>query len=176
MLDTKIPGYILYDAWKMLGENYDGEVQGRISADLKISLPAERRKEETNISLEYNSDMKKARLHSTLVALLNDPMLADLKDLKQAVRKRIDDTIGTFLGMLLEMLYGYCDFVLLELAHASRHVWSKFCLLFHNEKLLDDTAKLQDYGIRNNAQIIVISCYVDRLWKLAFCSILLRYS
>ncbi|XP_059307520.1 U11/U12 small nuclear ribonucleoprotein 25 kDa protein isoform X2 [Lycium ferocissimum] len=153
----------------------------------------EGRKEETNISLEYNSDMKKARLHSTLVALLNDPVLADVpkkptltdvdtlislelgsamrisilkldgssfdvtvmnsatvKDLKQAVRKRIDDTEQSKMGH----------------RHISwRHVWSNFCLLFHNEKLLDDTAKLQDYGIRNNAQVQFIPYVISRASK-----------
>lgn len=154
---------------------------------------AERRNEETNISLEYSSDMKKARLHSTLVALQNDPVLADLpkkptltdvetlislelgsamrisilkldgssfdvtvmnsatvKDLKQAVRKRIDDTVQSKMGH----------------RHISwRHVWSNFCLLFHNEKLLDDTAKLQDYGIRNNAQVQFIPYVISRAYK-----------
>ncbi|KAJ8551654.1 hypothetical protein K7X08_021669 [Anisodus acutangulus] len=107
------------------------EMSGDLTTESK-QLTAERRKEETNISLEYNSDMKKARLHSTLVALLNDPVLADLKDLKQAVRKRIDDTEQSKMGH----------------RHISwRHVWSKFCLLFHNEKLLDDTSKTS--GLRH---------------------------
>ncbi|KAM3283080.1 hypothetical protein P3S67_026725 [Capsicum chacoense] len=138
--------------------------------------------------------MKKARLHSTLVALLNDPVLADVprkpnsdgcghpyqlrtwqcyaylypqigwhlplnvtvmnsatvKDLKQAVRKRTDDTEQSQMGH----------------RHISwRHVWSNFCLLFHNEKLLDDTAKLQDYGIRNNAQVQFIPYVISRAFK-----------
>ncbi|XP_070001749.1 U11/U12 small nuclear ribonucleoprotein 25 kDa protein isoform X3 [Nicotiana sylvestris] len=153
----------------------------------------EGRKEETKISLEYNSDMKKARLHSTLVALLNDPVLSDVpkkptlmdvdtlislelgsamrisilkldgscfdvtvmnsatvKDLKQAVRQRIDDNEQSKMGH----------------RHISwRHVWSNFCLLFHNEKLLDDTAKLQDYGIRNNAQVQFIPYVISRASK-----------
>ncbi|XP_075080882.1 U11/U12 small nuclear ribonucleoprotein 25 kDa protein-like isoform X1 [Nicotiana tabacum] len=153
----------------------------------------EGRKEETKISLEYNSDMKKARLHSTLVALLNDPVLSDVpkkptlmdvdtlislelgsamrisilkldgscfdvtvmnsatvKDLKQAVRLRIDDNEQSKMGH----------------RHISwRHVWSNFCLLFHNEKLLDDTAKLQDYGIRNNAQVQFIPYVISRASK-----------
>ncbi|CAN4126674.1 unnamed protein product [Withania somnifera] len=151
-------------------------------------LTGEGRKEETNISLEYSSDMKKARLHSTLVALLNDPVLADIpknptltdvdtlislelgsamrisilrldgssfevtvmnsatvKDLKQAVRRRIDDTEQSKMGH----------------RHISwRHVWSNFCLLFHNVKLLDDTAKLQDYGIRNNTQVLYFDAHI----------------
>ncbi|KAK4367038.1 hypothetical protein RND71_014918 [Anisodus tanguticus] len=168
------------------------EMSGDLTTESK-QLTAEPRKEETNISLEYNSDMKKARLHSTLVALLNDPVLADVpkkptltdvdtlislelgsamrisilkldgssfdvtvmnsatvKDLKQAVRKRIDDTEQSKMGH----------------RHISwRHVWSNFCLLFHNEKLLDDTAKLQDYGIRNNAQVQFIPYVISRASK-----------
>ncbi|XP_059307518.1 U11/U12 small nuclear ribonucleoprotein 25 kDa protein isoform X1 [Lycium ferocissimum] len=168
------------------------QMSGDLTTESK-QLKAEGRKEETNISLEYNSDMKKARLHSTLVALLNDPVLADVpkkptltdvdtlislelgsamrisilkldgssfdvtvmnsatvKDLKQAVRKRIDDTEQSKMGH----------------RHISwRHVWSNFCLLFHNEKLLDDTAKLQDYGIRNNAQVQFIPYVISRASK-----------
>lgn len=168
------------------------EMSGDHTTESK-QLTAEGRKEETNISLEYSSDMKKARLHSTLVALLNDPVLADIpkkptltdvdtlislelgsamrisilkmdgssfdvtvmnsatvKDLKLAVRKRIDDTEQSKMGH----------------RHISwRHVWSNFCLLFHNEKLLDDTAKLQDYGIRNNAQVQFIPYVMSRAFK-----------
>ncbi|XP_055829519.1 uncharacterized protein LOC129898838 isoform X2 [Solanum dulcamara] len=165
------------------------EMSGDPTTESK-QLTAEGRMEETNISLEYSSDMKKARLHSTLVALLNDPVLADIpkeptltdvdtlislelgsamrisilkldgssfvmnsatvKDLKQAVRKRIDYTEQSKMGH----------------RHISwRHVWSNFCLLFHNEKLLDDTAKLQDYGIRNNAQVQFIPYVISRAYK-----------
>ncbi|XP_015056940.1 U11/U12 small nuclear ribonucleoprotein 25 kDa protein isoform X1 [Solanum pennellii] len=168
------------------------EMSGDLTTEPK-QLTAEGRKEETNVSLEYSSDMKKARLHSTLVALLNDPVLADIpknptltdvdtlislelgsamrisvlkldgssfdvtvmnsatvKDLKQAVRKRIDDTEQSKMGH----------------RHISwRHVWSNFCLLFHNEKLLDDTAKLQDYSIRNNAQVQFVPYVISRAFK-----------
>ncbi|XP_019261508.1 PREDICTED: uncharacterized protein LOC109239402 isoform X2 [Nicotiana attenuata] len=168
----------------------------KLSGDLTTESEqhtGEGRKEETKISLEYNTDMKKARLHSTLVALLDDPVLSDVpkkptlmdvdtlislelgsamrisilkldgscfdvtvmnsatvKDLKQAVRKRIDDSEQSKMGH----------------RHISwRHVWSNFCLLFHNEKLLDDTAKLQDYGIRNNAQVQFIPYVISRASK-----------
>lgn len=168
------------------------EMSGDLTAESK-QFTAEGRKEETNMSLEYSSDVKKARLHSTLLALLNDPVLADIpkkptltdvdtlislelgsamrisilkldgssfdvtlmnsatvKDLKQAVRKRIDDTEQSKMGH----------------RHISwRHVWSNFCLLFHNEKLLDDTAKLQDYGIRNSAQVQFIPYVISRAFK-----------
>ncbi|XP_016498810.1 U11/U12 small nuclear ribonucleoprotein 25 kDa protein isoform X2 [Nicotiana tabacum] len=164
------------------------ELSGDLTTESKQHT--EGRKE---ISLEYNSNMKKARLHSTLVSLLNDPVLSDVpkkptlmdvdtlislelgsamrisilkldgscfdvtvmnsatvKDLKQAVRKRIDDSEQSKMGH----------------RHISwRHVWSNFCLLFHNEKLLDDTAKLQDYGIRNNAQVQFIPYVISRASK-----------
>lgn len=73
----------------------------RILADLKISLPAERRNEETNISLEYSSDMKKARLHSTLVALQNDPVLADLP--KKPTLTDVETLISLELGSAMRI-------------------------------------------------------------------------
>lgn len=34
-----------------------------------------------------------------------------------------------------------------------KHVWANFCLSYHNQKLLDDSSQLQDFGIRNNSQV-----------------------
>lgn len=73
----------------------------RILADPNISLPAEGRKEETNILLEYSSDMKKARLHSTLVALLNDPVLADIP--KNPTLTDVDTLISLELGSAMRI-------------------------------------------------------------------------
>lgn len=70
-------------------------------ADLNISSSAEGRKEETNISLEYSSDMKKARLHSTLVALLNDPVLADIP--KKPTLTDVDTLISLELGSAMRI-------------------------------------------------------------------------
>lgn len=33
-------------------------------------------------------------------------------------------------------------------------MWENFCLLHHNEKLLDDNAPIQNFGIRNNSQVL----------------------
>lgn len=35
-----------------------------------------------------------------------------------------------------------------------KHVWANFCLSHHNEKLLDDSSSLQDFGIRNNSKVL----------------------
>lgn len=40
-----------------------------------------------------------------------------------------------------------------------KHVWGNFCLSYHNDKLLDDNAALQDFGIRNNAQVFLFIFY-----------------
>lgn len=37
-----------------------------------------------------------------------------------------------------------------------KHVWRNFCLAYHNDKLFDDNAALQDFGIRNNSQVFFI--------------------
>lgn len=34
-----------------------------------------------------------------------------------------------------------------------KHVWANYCLLYHNEKLLDESVALQEFGIRNNSQV-----------------------
>ncbi|XP_051139015.1 U11/U12 small nuclear ribonucleoprotein 25 kDa protein [Andrographis paniculata] len=140
---------------------------------------------------EYNSSsMKKARLQSTLAALLSDPVLADVpkkpslsdvetlinlelgsamritvlkldgtsfevailnsatvKDLKLAIKKKVNDMEESSMGH----------------RHISwNHVWANFCLWYHNEKLLDDSSPVQDYGVRNNSQVQFIPYVVSR--------------
>lgn len=34
-----------------------------------------------------------------------------------------------------------------------RHVWANFCLAYNNEKLINDSSLLSDYGIRNNSKV-----------------------
>ncbi|XP_015866630.1 U11/U12 small nuclear ribonucleoprotein 25 kDa protein isoform X2 [Ziziphus jujuba] len=127
----------------------------------------------------YNSNnIKKARLQSTLSALLQDPLLSDVpkkpsllevdtlislelgsamrisilkldgtsivmnsatvKDLKLAIKKKVNDMEQSNMGH----------------RHISwKHVWLNFCLSYHNEKLLDDQAQLQGFGIRNNSKV-----------------------
>ncbi|XP_059637727.1 U11/U12 small nuclear ribonucleoprotein 25 kDa protein [Cornus florida] len=140
---------------------------------------------------EYNSNnVKKAKLHSTLAALLDDPLLADvptkptlsdveilislelgsamrisvlkldrtsfdvvvmnsatLKDLKLAIRKKVNDMEQSKMG---------------HRQISWKHVWANFCLSYHNEKLLDDNSSLQDHGIRNNSQVHFIPFVMSR--------------
>ncbi|CAH9077385.1 unnamed protein product [Cuscuta europaea] len=152
-----------------------------LSAEIKESKDDTERKDTSNAPEYQSSSVKKARLHLTLGALLNDPILADVpknpsfsdvdtlislelgsamritilkldntsvdvavlnsatvKDLKQAVRKKIEEMEDSNMGH----------------RHISwKHVWDNFCLSYNNEKLLDDGAKLQDYGIRTNCVV-----------------------
>lgn len=125
--------------------------------------------------------MKRARLKSTLSALLDDPILSDVP--KMPSLSDVDTLISLELGSAMRIcvlkLDGTSfDVVLLNTAtvkdlklaikkkvnemeqskmghrHISwRHVWANYCLLYHNEKLLNESASLQDFGIRNNSQV-----------------------
>lgn len=131
---------------------------------------------------KYNkSSVKKARLNSMLTTLLDDPILSDVpknptladvdtlinlelgsamrisvlkldgttldvivmnsatvKDLKLAIKKKVNDIEQSSMGH----------------RHISwKHVWANYCLSFHNNKLLDDTNALQNFGVRNNSQV-----------------------
>ncbi|KAJ4702204.1 U11/U12 small nuclear ribonucleoprotein 25 kDa [Melia azedarach] len=129
----------------------------------------------------HSNNMKKARLHSTLTALLDDPILADVpkkptlsdvdtlislemgsamrisvlkldgtalgvavmnsatvKDLKLAINKKVNDMEQSGLG------HRYISW---------KHVWANYCLSHQNQKLLDDNAALQNFGIRNHSQV-----------------------
>ncbi|PKI45607.1 U11/U12 small nuclear ribonucleoprotein 25 kDa protein [Punica granatum] len=130
----------------------------------------------------YNdSNVKKAKLYSTLAALLSDPILADVpknpalsdvdtlislelgsamrlsilrldgstfdvvvmnsatvKDLKLAIKKKVNDTEQSDMG---------------HRQISWKHVWANFCLSYQNQKLLDDSSPLQDFGIRHNSQV-----------------------
>ncbi|KAG8478608.1 hypothetical protein CXB51_028412 [Gossypium anomalum] len=177
----------------------------------------------------YNSrNVKKAALHSTLTALLDDPILADvpkkpsLSDVDTLINLELGSAMcisilkldGTSFGTLqmlslslaarqafshilfvFEIKVGtYLDWFSLEFEdvavmnsatvkdlklaikkkvielkqskmghrHISwRHVWANFCLAHHNQKLLDDGAALQDFGVRNNSQ----DSYANELWE-----------
>ncbi|PIA35564.1 hypothetical protein AQUCO_03500133v1 [Aquilegia coerulea] len=127
----------------------------------------------------YNTDtvVKKARLQSTLSALLQDPILSDVpkkptltevdtlisleldvavlnsatvKDLKLAIKKKTNEMEQSKMGH----------------RHISwRHVWANFCLSHHNEKLIDDNAVLQEFGIRNNSQVHFIPYVMSRVYR-----------
>ncbi|KAL3639004.1 U11/U12 small nuclear ribonucleoprotein [Castilleja foliolosa] len=72
---------------------------------------------------------------------------ASVKDLKLAIKKKVNDIEESSMGN----------------RHISwKHLWSNFCLSCYNEKLLDDDAPLQDYGVRNNSQVQFIAYVVSR--------------
>uniref|UniRef100_A0A2N9FMS1 SNRNP25 ubiquitin-like domain-containing protein n=1 Tax=Fagus sylvatica TaxID=28930 RepID=A0A2N9FMS1_FAGSY len=120
--------------------------------------------------------VKKARLNSTLAALLHDPILADVP--KNPTLSDVDTLISLELGSAMRISVLKLDDTSFDLAvmnsatvkdlklaikkkvneteqskmghrHISwKHVWANFCLSYNKEKLLDDNSVLQDYGIR----------------------------
>ncbi|KAG4177789.1 hypothetical protein ERO13_A11G330000v2 [Gossypium hirsutum] len=121
-------------------------------------------KEEEKV-LGYNcKNVKKVALLSTLAALLDDPILADvpkkpsLSDVDTLINLELGSAMcissfkldGTFFDVAVMNSATVKD---LKLAIKKRHVWANFCLAYHNEKLLDDGAALQDFGVRNNSQV-----------------------
>ncbi|KAK4429450.1 U11/U12 small nuclear ribonucleoprotein [Sesamum alatum] len=140
---------------------------------------------------EYSSSsVKKARLQSTLAALLSDPILSDVP--KKPSLSDVDTLINLELGSAMRITVLKLDGTSLEVAlmnsatvkdlklaikkkvndteesrmghrHISwNHVWANFCLSYLNEKLLDDSAALQDYGVRNNSQVQFVPYVVSR--------------
>ncbi|KAA8529617.1 hypothetical protein F0562_034283 [Nyssa sinensis] len=148
-------------------------------------------KGEDNMGPGYNSsNVKKARLHSTLAALLDDPVLADVP--KKPTLSDVDTLISLELGSAMRISVLKLDGTFIDVAvmnsatvkdlklavkkkindmeqsrmghrHISwKHVWENFCISYHNEKLLDDNSALQDYGIRNNSQVHFVPFVVSR--------------
>ncbi|GAA0168829.1 hypothetical protein LIER_23455 [Lithospermum erythrorhizon] len=138
--------------------------------------------EDTNLPLDYNSsNVKKARLHSTLAALLDDPLLSDVP--KKPSLSDVDTLISLELGSAMRITVRKLDSTTFDVVvmntatvkvlkmaiekyvnemeqskmghrHISwKHVWANHCLAHHNEKLLDDNAALQNYYIKNNSQV-----------------------
>ncbi|KAK9946861.1 hypothetical protein M0R45_012304 [Rubus argutus] len=138
---------------------------------------------EVSVSVEgyKENNIKKARLQSTLAALLDDPILADVP--RKPTLSDVDTLINLEFGSAMRInvlkvdatsfdvaLMNFATIKDLKLAikkkvnemeqskmghrHISwKHVWGNFCLSYHNEKLLDDNAPVQEYGIRNNSQV-----------------------
>ncbi|KAM7260457.1 hypothetical protein ACFE04_016198 [Oxalis oulophora] len=147
-----------------------------------------------NDVVEYNSQkLKKAKLQSTLDTLLADPLLSDVpklpslsdvdtlisfelgsamritvqkmdstsfdvvvmnsatvKDLKLAIKKKISDAQQANMGH----------------RHISwKNVWKNFCLSYHNEKMLDENADLQSFGIRNNSQVHFVAYVTSKDYR-----------
>ncbi|XP_048444278.1 U11/U12 small nuclear ribonucleoprotein 25 kDa protein isoform X2 [Pyrus x bretschneideri] len=135
-------------------------------------------KGEISVEGYKESNIKKARLQSTLAALVNDPILSDVP--KKPTLSDVDTLISLELGSAMRISVLKLDgtsFVMnsatvkdLKLAirkkinemeqskmghrHISwNHVWRNFCLSYHNEKLLDDNAPVQHFGIHNHSQV-----------------------
>ncbi|XP_072954570.1 U11/U12 small nuclear ribonucleoprotein 25 kDa protein isoform X2 [Typha angustifolia] len=106
---------------------------------------------DTLINLELGSAMKISVVKlddiSFDVAVLNS---ATVKDLKLAVRKRINEIEQAQMGH----------------RHISwRHVWANYCLAHHNEKLIDDDSALTDHGIRNNSKVYFLPHILSRVYQ-----------
>lgn len=143
---------------------------------------------------DYNSsNIKRARLRSTLSALLQDPILADVP--KSPTLPDVDTLISLELGSamrvsVLKLDGSSFDFAVMNSATVKdlklavkrkvtdaeeskmghrqiswKHVWANFCLSYHNQKLLDDDSKLQDFGIRNNSQVHFIPYVMSKNTK-----------
>ncbi|PIA59076.1 hypothetical protein AQUCO_00400141v1 [Aquilegia coerulea] len=143
----------------------------------------------------YNTDtvVKKARLQSTLSALLQDPILSDVPN--KPTLTEVDTLISLELGSAMKLSVAKMDGTSFDVAvlnsatvtdlkiaikkktnemeqskmghrHISwRHVWANFGLSHHNEKLIDDNAVLQDFGIRNNSQVHFVPYVTSRVYR-----------
>ncbi|KAF9621748.1 hypothetical protein IFM89_027602 [Coptis chinensis] len=142
----------------------------------------------------YNSNtVKKARLQSTLSALLEDPILADVP--KKPTLTEVDTLISLELGSAMRISINKMDGTSFEVAvlnsatvkdlklavkkktnemeqskmghrHISwKHVWANFCLSHHNDKLIDDNTVLQEFGLRNNSQVHFVPYVVSRVYR-----------
>lgn len=142
----------------------------------------------------YNSStVKKARLQSTLSALLDDPILADVPN--RPTLKEVDTLINLELGSAMRISVAKMDATSFDVAlpnsatvkdlklavkektneieqskmghrHISwRHVWANSCLSYHADKLLDDNEMLQAFGIRNNSQVHFAPYVVSRVHR-----------
>ncbi|KAK8957260.1 hypothetical protein KSP39_PZI000950 [Platanthera zijinensis] len=154
-------------------------------------MESESRKEE---SLVYsNAATKKARLQSTLSALLDDPILSDVpkKPTITDVETLINLEQGSAMKItIVKMDTTYFDIVVLNSStvkdlkmsferrtneieqgrlghrHISwRHVWANYCLCLHNEKLLDDNSLLSDCGLQNNSKVHFLPFVASRVFQ-----------
>nr|XP_043612970.1 U11/U12 small nuclear ribonucleoprotein 25 kDa protein isoform X1 [Erigeron canadensis]XP_043612971.1 U11/U12 small nuclear ribonucleoprotein 25 kDa protein isoform X1 [Erigeron canadensis]XP_043612972.1 U11/U12 small nuclear ribonucleoprotein 25 kDa protein isoform X1 [Erigeron canadensis] len=151
-------------------------------------------KEDDNLALEYNTNnVKKAKLNSTLSALLDDPVLADVP--KKPTLSDVDTLISLELGSAMRVSVIKLDGTSFDVAVMNsatvkdlkiavkkkvnemeqskmghrqiswKHVWRNFCLSHQNEKLLNDDAILLDLGVRNHSQVHFIPYVISRASK-----------
>ncbi|KAK9165024.1 hypothetical protein Scep_000215 [Stephania cephalantha] len=154
-------------------------------------MEAKAKSEEGEVGLGYNSgSVKKARLQSTLSALLEDPVLSDVP--KKPTLADVDTLISLELGSAMKISVVKMDGTAFDVAVLNtatvkdlklainkkinemeqskmghrqiswRHVWANFCLAHHTEKLIDERAALQDFGIRNNSQVHFVHYVASR--------------
>ncbi|KAH9693611.1 U11/U12 small nuclear ribonucleoprotein 25 kDa protein [Citrus sinensis] len=127
------------------------------------------KEEEVEVGDYNSSTMKKARLHSTLTALLDDPILADVP--KKPTLSDVDTLISLEMGSAMRISILKLDgtsFAVMNSATVKdlklaikkkvndmeqKHVWANYCLSHQNQKLLDENSALQDCGVRNNSQV-----------------------
>ncbi|KAL5557163.1 hypothetical protein UlMin_039399 [Ulmus minor] len=139
------------------------------------------------------SNIKKAKLNSTLAALLDDPILSDVP--KKPTFSDVDTLISLELGSAMRISVLKLDGTTFDVALMNtatikdlklgierkvdemeqsqmghrqiswKNVWANFCLSYHNEKLLDDKASLQDFGIRNNSKVQFVPCIVSKSYR-----------
>ncbi|GAV56687.1 hypothetical protein CFOL_v3_00229, partial [Cephalotus follicularis] len=128
-----------------------------------------------------SNNVNKAKLHSTLAALLSDPILSDIPrnptladvdtlislELGSAMRislLKLDGTSfdvalmnsATVKDLKLAIKRKVFDMEQSNMGHRQiswKHVWKNHCLSYQSNKLLDDNSALQDFGIRNNSQV-----------------------
>ncbi|WCJ34848.1 Ubiquitin-like superfamily protein [Euphorbia peplus] len=132
--------------------------------------------------IRYNSsNVKKVKLQSTLAALLDDPILVDvpINPTLSDVNILISLELGSAMRISILKLDGTSfDLALMNSAmvrdlkvaikrkvnemeqskmghrHISwKHVWANYALSCNNQKLVDDSSALQDFGIRNGSQV-----------------------
>lgn len=145
------------------------------------SMKSSSKEEDNVVGYHSSNNVKKVRLNSTLAALLDDPILVDVP--KIPTLSDVDTLISLELGSAMRISILKLDGTAIDVAimnsatlkdlklvikkkvneieqsqmghrHISwKHVWANFCLAHHNEKLLDDSSALQDFGIRNNSQV-----------------------
>ncbi|XP_059590862.1 U11/U12 small nuclear ribonucleoprotein 25 kDa protein isoform X1 [Vitis vinifera] len=142
------------------------------------------KREEEDVGSYNSNNVKKARLHSTLTALLDDPILADVP--KEPTLSDVDTLINLELGSAMRISVIKLDSTSFDVAvlnsatvkdlklaikkkindmeqskmghrHISwKHVWANFCLSYYNDKLINDGSALQDFGIHNNSQVLAL--------------------
>ncbi|KAK9216900.1 hypothetical protein WN944_008912 [Citrus x changshan-huyou] len=124
------------------------------------------KEEEVEVGDYNSSTMKKARLHSTLTALLDDPILADVP--KKPTLSDVDTLISLEMGSAMRISILKLDGTSFAVMNSATVKDLKLAIkkkvndmeqsnLGHRhiswQKLLDENFALQDCGVRNNSQV-----------------------